>query len=237
MARRSRLVVPGEPHHVELRGNAGGAICRDDEDRRTCLELLVELAPQTGNRIHAYCLLGDQLHLLLTPSKTTGLPKMMQALGRRYVQGFNRRHRRSGTLWEGRYRAAPLQAEGYLLDCMRYLDLLPVESGLVSRPEDYRWSSCGHYCGRTNTPFLSPPQLLWGLGNTPFEREARYREGLHEGLDANRRTAITNQLRRGWPLGDQDYLVRLADQVRRPVARRRPGRPAGRGKSGDPDTS
>lgn len=227
MARLPRLVVAGEPHHVELRGNAGCAICRDDADRARWVELATSLARDNSVDLHAYCLLDDRAHLLLTPTTPTALPRSMQALGRRYVQAFNRRHGRSGTLWEGRYRAAPLQAESYLLDCMNYLDLLPVAAGLAVLPEAYPWSSCAHYCGRAQSTRVVPHALMWALGNTPFEREARYLERLRHGLPAARLEAFATQLLRGWPLGDAGYLERLGERTQRRVVRRRAGRPRG----------
>ncbi|WP_420467217.1 transposase [Panacagrimonas sp.] len=225
MARLPRLVVPGEPHHVELRGNGGVSICRDDDDRRHWVTTAADAARGSGTDLHAYCLLEDRAHLLLTPATCAALPQMMQALGRRYVQYFNRRHQRNGTLWEGRYRGAPLQAELYLLDCMHYLDSLPVLAGLVVRPERYGWSSCAHYSDGTHDPAVVPHALLWTLGNTPFEREARYLERLRRELPPAQREAITTLLLRGWPLGDPTYLAALADRTQRRVVRRHAGRP------------
>ena len=132
MARLPRLTLPGHLHHVIQRGNNRQPIFQDGEDFHTMLALLADNALQHAVAVHAYVLMDNHFHLLVTPATADGLPKMMQAVGRRYVQYFNRRHARTGTLWEGRYRSTVLQADKYLLPCMVYLDLHPVRLGLAA---------------------------------------------------------------------------------------------------------
>ena len=121
MARLPRLILPGQPHHVILRGNNRQAIFFSDLDRQQLLTTLAESAAQYHVAIHAYVLMDNHLHLLLTLSAAADLSRMMQSLGRRYVGWFNARHRRSGTLWEGRFRAGLIEGERHLLACMRYI--------------------------------------------------------------------------------------------------------------------
>ena len=150
---------------------------------------------------------------------------MMQAAGRRHVQYFNRRHARTGTLWEGRYRSTVLQPERYLLACMVYLDLNPVRAGLVQQPADYAWSSHAHWLGLRNDRWLTPHALYWALGNTPFAREAAYAALVQAGLGASVQTALTDSALSGWALGDTEFLAGLQQQTLRRVTRGMPGRP------------
>ena len=159
MARLPRLTLPGYPHHIIQRGNNRQPIFTSAADYQTLLDLLMENAKKFGVAIHAYVLMSNHFHLLVTPETAEALPSMMQALGRRYVRQFNALQSRSGTLWEGRYRSALIQSERYLLNCMVYIDLNPVRAGLVAQPQDYPWSSFGHYAGLRVDRLLSPHPL------------------------------------------------------------------------------
>lgn len=225
MARLPRLTVPGYPHHVIHRGNDRQDIVRDDEDREFLLQLIVDCAARAKVAIHAYVLMANHFHLLLTPSTERGLPAMMQAVGRRYVQYFNKRHRRSGTLWEGRYRASLIQTDRYLLACMAYIDLNPVRAGVVGQPADYRWSSHAHYAGLRQDKRVTPHALYWALGNTPFAREAGYVEFVRQGISGTDQTAMTDSALKSWVLGGEDFAAEVQKQTPRRVHKTRAGRP------------
>jgi putative transposase len=225
MARLPRLTVPGYPHHVIQRGNNRQPVFVDDQDRETLLALLGEYATLHKVAIHAWVLMDNHFHLLATPDTETGLPKMMQAVGRRYVQLFNRRHGRTGTLWEGRYRATLVQADRYLLACMAYIDLNPVRAGMVQRPADWRWSSHRHYIGQTPDRLVTPHPLIWSLGNTPFAREAAYADLVRQGIVLDQQKALTESALKGWALGDRSFLDALAERTARRTLRGRAGRP------------
>ncbi|MFZ9510479.1 MAG: transposase, partial [Burkholderiaceae bacterium] len=182
MARLPRLTVTGYPHHVILRGNNRQDIFVDGRDRERMLALLQEHAEREGVDIHAYVLMSNHLHLLLTPQQDGALPRLMQSVGRAYVLYFNKRHGRTGTLWEGRYRSTLIETERYLLACMVYIDLNPVRAGMVADPADHAWSSHAHYLGRRVDRLVTPHPLYWALGNTPFAREAAYAELVRAGL-------------------------------------------------------
>ena len=177
MARLPRLTVTDYPHHVILRGNNRQDIFAGDADMRRMLKLLEEHSVVQGVDVHAYVLMSNHLHLLLTPRRERALPLMMQSVGRSYVRAFNLAQGRTGTLWEGRYRSALIQTERYLLTCMAYIDLNPVRAGMVNTPEDYPWSSHAHYIGREQQSLITPHALYWEMGNTPFAREAAYTRG------------------------------------------------------------
>ncbi|MCU0763083.1 MAG: transposase [Hydrogenophaga sp.] len=226
MARLPRLSIPGALHHVVQKGNNREPIVHNDADRQQLLDTVFDHARRTAVDLHAYVLLGNQFHLLLTPPADNSLPLLMQAVGRQYVRGFNDRHQRSGTLWEGRYRSTVLQAETHLLDAMVYLDLLPAQAGAAVQAAQYPWSSHGHYTGQLPERRLVPHPVYWALGNTPFAREAAYVERVKAGLSAARTAAIESAVLHGWALGDAAFLAQLQQQTPRRVVKARPGRPA-----------
>ena len=225
MARLPRLSVPGYPHHIIQRGNNRQAIYASDADRQTFLNLLSESANRHSVAVHAYVLMGNHFHLLVTPSLAESLPRFMQALGRAYVRYFNNLHDRSGTLWEGRYRAAVLQAETHLLACMVLLDLNPVRTGLVAQAQDYPWSSHRHYAGLRVDKCLTSHSLIWGLGNTPFSRETSYRNRVQQGVSAQQQFALIQSALAGWALGDVEFVARLQQANPRRLSKALPGRP------------
>jgi putative transposase len=228
MARLPRLTIPGYPHHVIQRGNNRQPIFATDEDYRELLALLEEHARAAGVAVHAYVLMSNHVHLLATPETADGIPQMMQAVGRRYVRFFNRRQARTGTLWEGRYRSTIIQAERYLLACMAYIDLNPVRAGMVDAPESYPWSSHGHYVSGRPDRLVTPHPIWWELGNTPFAREAAYRELVHAGLSGAQQQALTDSALRGWALGDAAYVADLQRRTERRVSMGKAGRPFSR---------
>ena len=189
------------------------------------LDLIEQHSRELGVEIHAYVLMTNHLHLLLTPQKDQALPKMMQAVGRSYVQTFNKVHGRTGTLWEGRYRSTLIQTERYLLACMAYIDLNPVRAHMVAQPDDYIWSSYSHYVGRRNDRLITPHALYWGLGNTPFAREAAYAEMVHAGIQADQQRALTDATLSGWALGDAQFIAGLKLQTPRRLSKDKAGRP------------
>lgn len=225
MARLPRLTLPGYPHHVIQRGNNRQPIFASSADYQTLLDLLDENAKKFGVAIHAYVLMSNHFHLLVTPQTVEGLPQMMQAVGRRYVRYFNDRQKRSGTLWEGRYKSTLIQSERYLLACMSYIDLNPVRAGLVAQVRDYPWSSYGHYTGQRIDKLITPHPLFWELGNTPFAREAAYAELVRSGISPGQQAALTDSALRGWALGEPDFVEDLQKRTQRRVTKSSAGRP------------
>jgi putative transposase len=225
MARLPRLTVPGYPHHIIQRGNNRQAIFDDSADYEALLAMLDENAREFGVAIHAYVLMSNHFHLLATPETTEGIPRMMQAVGRRYVRRFNQKHARTGTLWEGRYKSTIIQAERYLLACMVYIDLNPVRAGLVAEPATYPWSSHPHYLGLRRDKLVSPHPLYWALGNTPFARDAAYAELVSAGISQKQKLDLSESALHGWALGEPDYVADLQRRTQRRVARGRAGRP------------
>ena len=234
MARLPRLSLPGYAHHVLQRGNNGQPVFIDSADYQQFLALLHDHARKFEVAVHAYVLMPNHFHLLLTPHSATGLSQMMQAVGRSYVRYFNDLHGRSGTLWEGRYRSTLLQAERYLLVCMVYVDLNPRRAGLAVAAQDYPWSSYGHYAGLKADRLITPHALFWSLANTPFAREAAYAELVQAGLEAGQTMKLTNTVLSGWALGDDAFVANLQKKTDRRLVKNTPGRPPNKKLSAEP---
>ncbi|MCX7663200.1 MAG: transposase [Tepidimonas fonticaldi] len=224
MARLPRLSVTDLPHLVLWQGHNRQAVFADDDDRQAFVALLIDGAAREGVEVHGYALLDAGLWVLVTPRREGALSRLMQGLGRSYVRRFNARHGRTGTLWEGRYRAAVL-APDRVLPALVLLDHEPVRVGLAPSPEAWAWSTHRHYAGIAPLRGVQPPASWWGLGDTPFSREAAYRQRVHEGLPLAQAQGLREAAIKGWPVGDAAFLAALAAQTGRRTQPARPGRP------------
>jgi putative transposase len=234
MARLPRLSIAGYPHHVIQRGNDRDAIFRDVEDYRRYLESMREVAKAAGMAVHAYALMPNHVHFLMTPPDAIAVGRTMQAIGRRYVRWFNDRHARTGALFEGRYRSTVVEADRYLLACMRYIELNPVRAGIVQRPEQFPWSSYRHHAGISADPAITDHALYWSLGNTPFERQAGYMRLFEQEAGVAELDRIRAATHGGWVLGERGFAAEIAKRTGRRPGRRRAGRPKTLGDS-DPN--
>ena len=225
MARQPRLALPGYPHHVIQRGNNRQPIVLDEADRRKLYSLWLEESQRHKVAVNAYVLLDNHFHMLLTPPSDEAMSLMMQSVGRTYVRYFNKRHNRSGTLWEGRYKSSLIDSEGYLLTCMAYIDLNPVRAGLAESAEDFSWSSYKHLAGQSIDKLVTPHALYWGLGNTPFAREAAYAEFVAGGLSVATQKALTESALKGRVVGRPDFLTSLEKNTQRQILPQKAGRP------------
>lgn len=229
MARLARFPGAGLAHHVVQRGHNRQPIVLDDEDCSRWRALLAEAVATTHVALHAWVLLPDHFHLVLRPASGTDVGRLMQSLGRRYVAAFNRRHGRSGTLWDGRYRACLLEPGEEVLRSLRFVDEHTHRSGVaVSDPSAEgaeAWSSLAHHLGRERDPMLTDPPEFWALGNTPFERQAAYAHLIESSLPTAEVARIAAAIRRGWPLGSLAFVAALAERAGRPALPRPRGRP------------
>lgn len=225
MARLTRLCVPGELHGLLQRGHNREPVFGDDEDRQAYLDALQAAAQAHAVAIHAYALTDIEVFLLATPGAAHGLGRLMQTVGRRYVAQFNRRHGRSGSLWDGRFRAAPIEALSWFRPALLWVELAPVRAGLAAQPWHWRWSSAAHHAGQLADPRLTDHAEFWRLGNTPFEREAAYRRLSEQSLTSEERERLQRSVEQGWPVGPESFLARLGEQVARPLVPRPRGRP------------
>ncbi len=222
MARLPRLSLAGQVHWLIQRGHSGNLVFADAADRWAFLASLNEAAEAEEVQVHAYALLDNQVHLLATPATSAGLSRMMQSLGRRYVGAYHRRHGGSGTLWDGRFRCAVVQAGATLLDVMCLIDGLAGVAGLAPEAPT---SSQGHRAGGERDPLLVDPQAYWLLGNTPFDRQAAWRARVGEGLSDARASALRGAALGSWAVGSAAFAAGVADQAARPAAPGLRGRP------------
>jgi putative transposase len=187
---------------------------------------LADAAAVHACAIHAYVLMTNHVHLLVTPGRGDSVPRMMQVLGRRYVRHFNDSYRRSGTLWEGRYRAAPVDSESYFLACSRYIELNPVRARMVARPLDYPWSSYRAHAHGKADPLLADHAIYKGLGRSAAERQISYRARFATPLEREFVDAVRAATNGGWALGSEGFKARIAAVLKRRVAPLPPGPPA-----------
>ncbi len=225
MPRRPRLILPNVPLHLIQRGNNRQVCFAADEDYRFYLDWLKEYADKTGCQIHAYVLMTNHVHLLLSSPTSDAAGALMKALGQRYVQYFNRTYRRSGTLWEGRFRSCLTQQESYLLACQRYIELNPVRAGMVEHPGEYRWSSYRANAQGEDNPFIQPHELFLALGQGVEARQAAYRELFRYELEPNVVDEIRKATNGNFALGDARFGEQIAAVLGRRVLRGKAGRP------------
>jgi putative transposase len=225
MARLGRYFLPDQPLHVIQRGNNREAIFFAAEDHARYRDWLTEAASDYGCAVHGYVLMTNHVHLLLTPLSPDSLPRTMQSLGRRYVRYVNGAYRRTGTLWEGRYRAAPIDCEAYFLACCRYIELNPVRARMVRHPREYRWSSYRAHAQGVTDPLLSGHELYDRLGRTPADRQQEYRALFRAALDENFVDGLRAATNGGWALGDTRFKRQIAKALGRRVAPLPKGRP------------
>jgi putative transposase len=228
MARLPRLSLAGVAHLVLLRGHNGEAVFRDSEDRHAFLKALQAAFGREQVALHAYSLPTDCVWLLCTPAQATGLSRAMQSLGRRFASAFNRRHLRSGSLWDGRYRSTVVEPGAMLLSTMVFVDQLPIDSTpfpgtLGSGPSP--WSSARQHLGFDGLVPLNDTAEYWALGNTPFDRAAAYRQRLNDGATATEVDRIMAAAHKGWVLGSSPFIESLRPLTDRPLTPRRRGRP------------
>ena len=225
MPRFPRYAAVGVPHHVIQRGNNRCPTFINSSDYqffRTCLDVATR---RHGCAVHAYVLMTNHVHLLMTPAASGAIGKVMQSVGRRYVQWFNNAHGRTGTLWEGRYRATVIDTEQYLFACYRYIELNPVRAGLVHRAWDYQWSSHRANMSGGHDSLVTPHQRYVALGADEFTRRREYGALFGEAVDESTLQHIRDRTNRGWALGGDQFCETLAASATRPVRPRRRGRP------------
>ena len=225
MPRLPRYFATDVPQHVILRGNNRQIIFADAEDREFFKDVLLAALKRYDLALHAYVLMTNHIHLLATPATSASLPKTLQSVGRRYVQHFNSRYRRTGTLWEGRYRATVVEAERYLFECMRYIELNPVRAGMVAYPGEFPWSSYGANAEGKADALMSPHPLYCSLGMEDSERRTAYRQLVAEPLHEQGLAAVRECTNKGWALGGDSFQAEITVSAKRRATPLPKGRP------------
>lgn len=225
MPRRARLTAAGIPWHIIQRGNNRAACFHAELDFIRYLDTLRDQAEAHQCAIHAYVLMTNHVHLLLTPAREDSAGLMMKHLGQRYVQYFNRTYRRSGTLWEGRYRSSLAPDPAYVLTCFRYIEMNPVRAQMVAHPRDYRWSSYHANAEGKYDPLVAPQADYLQLGSTADTRRAAYRNLFLDCLDPGIEADIRRATNGNFVLGAEQYQQEIGRMLQRRVVPGKSGRP------------
>ena len=225
MARLPRYSIVNQPQHVILQARDGQNIYFAEQDYQYFHDCLDAAAYNYNLKLHAYVLMPDHVHVLATPGNSDSVSRMVQSLGRNYVQYFNECYDSSGTLWEGRYRATVIDAKNYMLTCCRYIELNPVRNGLVDKPQQYRWSSYAHNALGETDEMITASREYQDLGESDGERVKAYRKLFRQKLDAQQVEEITESALKGWVLGDARFAARIAKLSGRRATQLPRGRP------------
>jgi len=225
MARLPRYFVKGQAQHLIQRGNNREPIFVCDEDYSFYLECLQDAAERFGCAIHAYVLMTNHVHLLATPETEQSLPKALQSVGRRYVQYFNHTYNRTGTLWEGRYKATLIDSDQYLLTCMRYIELNPVRADMVDHPGDYPWSSYRANAAGDENQLLTQHLIYNRLDRNCDARLSAYRQLFRGRLAKADVDAIREATNKAWVLGNDRFRLKIEALSGRRTSQKPRGRP------------
>jgi putative transposase len=225
MPRQPRYFLPGIPQHVVQRGVDRQPVFFEKGDYDLYLRSLCEAASKNSCLVHAYVLMTNHTHLLVTPGHKRALPLLMQAMGRGYVQTLNRKHGRTGTLWEGRYKACPVQDDYYLLACYRYIELNPVRANLALSPADYPYSSYGRNALGKHNAIITSHAVYRELGVTPADRQLGYQRLFRDEFSAEQLTTIRHTTESCLVLGNDGFKNRIEASHGRSVRPRKRGRP------------
>lgn len=226
MPRAPRIDIPGFPQHVVQRGNNRQPCFFRTVDRVKYLETLGEYARAFGCAVHAYVLMTNHVHLLMTPGSEGAVSRTLQAVGRRYVRWLNNAAGRTGTLWEGRYKACLVESDRYLLACYRYIELNPVRAGLVADPADHPWSSYKANAMGLHDGVVTPHGIYLELGPDGPTRRQRYRELIQAGLPEEELAAVRRYTNHQRALGSEGFQREVEAALGRPAGIRKAGRPA-----------
>lgn len=225
MPRKARMYLPGVPCHVIQRGNNRGACFYTKRDYQFYLECLNDACQRYHVAIHAYVLMTNHVHLLLTPETKEGVSQVIQSLGRRYVQYINYQYSRTGTLWEGRHKSSLIDAENYLLICYRYIELNPVRAGMVSHPAEYPWSSYHANALDIINQIVEPHPVYSGLGGDDIARQNAYKQLFESHLNIKEIHAIQEAAQFSMPLGNDRFQAQIEAALGRKLGQTKRGRP------------
>ena len=209
MARRSRYILPGVAVHIIQRGVNRVPCFRAEADYLVYLSHLRQLSPRHDCAVHAYCLMTNHVHLLVTPGAADSCTRLMRDIGRRYVPYFNRRHERTGTLWEGRFRSCIAESARYVLACYRYIELNPVRAKMVDHPGDYPWSSYAGNAGALADAFMVEHPEFAALALETSKRHAAYTALFAERMDETQLQAIRDATNSGYPMASEQFKNRV----------------------------
>jgi len=231
MPRMGRIVLPNYPHHVVQRGHNRQVVFAGESDFSRYLDDLRELKNEFEVRVYAYCLMTNHVHLLLEPGTVAGMGRLMKALAGRATRYRNKLERRSGTLWESRYKSSPVQTNEYLLACCRYIELNPVRARMVGSPDEYPWSSHRQRIGPSDHDWLDRDPCYLALAPTELERRHRYKQFMSDSIPNGEWSLIRQAMQRGQLTGNGRFVDEVEQILGRRIELRAQGRPS-RGREG-----
>lgn len=227
MARLTRIAPAGIPIHIIQRGNNRQVCFGSDDNHAAYAEWLKEYSQKYDVDVHAWVMMTNHVHLLCTPHQADGISRMMQALGRRYVRYFNQEYKRTGTLWEGRFKSCLVQSETYLLEVYRYIELNPVRAGIVVSPGDYIWSSYPINASEKTCDLCTPHPVYLSLGKDSKARHKSYRELFKHHSSTEALKHIRCATNKGMIIGNDRFRDEIEALTGRRVREKKRGRPAG----------
>ena len=226
MARLPRISIPAYPHHIIQRGNNRQAIFFSDDDYRYYMECMRQAKIKHRCRLYAYVLMTNHVHLLVEPSQSMDLGGFMQSIGRRYVRYINQTYKRTGTLWEGRFKSALVSRDEYLMMCSRYIEMNPVRAGMVKNPGNYRWSSYrSRALGMPNVGLLDEDPWYTGLGTTAQEKQKAYQKWVESSTSDGEWDQIRIATQQGRVIGRQRFQKEIEEMLGRRIIGEMRGRP------------
>lgn len=225
MPRKPRFFVPGIATHIVQRGNNRQPIFFENSDYRVYLAILSESRKRYPAKIHAYALMTNHVHILATPSEQQTISQLMQYVGRQYVPFINKKYSRTGTLWEGRFRASIVETSSYLLACYRYIELNPVRAGMVDHPGDYPWTSYRRNALLETDKLVAEHSEYSNLGASPVERAANYCLLFKERLSDEKLSLLRRHTQSGTPLGSARFREDIETVLCVKAGHSRRGRP------------
>ena len=227
MPRKPRFFLPDIPVHIVQRGHSREPVFFENDDYSAYLHWVEEAAERHECEIHAYVLMTNHAHLLVTPRDKKSVSLLMQHIGRRYTPYVNHTYGTSGSIWEGRFKSSLIQDEKYLLTCMRYIELNPVRANMVTNPAQYRW--CSYRCNAQakDNNLITPHPLYQQLGRTTLERCEAYKALFKAHLDPEDLKDIRASLQTGTPLGNEYFKEKIEKKLKTKVGQARRGRPDG----------
>lgn len=225
MPRKPRMFQPGLPCHVIQRGNNRQVCFFTEQDYLFYLSCLALSCEKHRVDLHAYVLMTNHVHLLMTPFTADGVSKVMQSIGRRYVQYINKQYHRTGTLFEGRFKASLVQADEYLLTCMRYIELNPVRANMVAHAADYKWSSHRVNVGISARKLLKPHPVYLALANSSADIYQKYQALFSERLPDKVVNQFTQAALCSMPVGNSRFTEEIEKALGYSIGKIKRGRP------------
>ncbi len=226
MPRKARVVLPNVPHHIVQRGHNRRVVFKRESDYQYYLDNLAEWKTTLGCKVYGYCLMTNHVHLLIDPGdRPESLGLLLKRLAGRQTRLVNRVERRTGSLWEGRYKSSAIETDCYLLTCCRYVELNPVRAGMVSQPADYHWSSYRSKVGKAPEDWLDIDPCYLGLGDTPDTRQKAYISFVTRGTPTRELEFIRRAVQRCQLTGSNRFIDEVEERIGYRVEPRGQGRP------------